>query len=106
MKTKEELNALKNKVESLNRKLAELTDDEMKQVMGGDLQSWQWLLNDFSVQLNMVNTMEELERLCNYSKGVADRFLQNGYLTQDEYDNAIKNIDNAYINFQHSFEYN
>ena len=35
MKTKEELNALKEEVETMNKKLAELTDDEMKQVIGG-----------------------------------------------------------------------
>lgn len=35
MKTKEELNALKNEVEALNKKLAELTDEELKQVIGG-----------------------------------------------------------------------
>ena len=35
MKTKEELNALKNEVETLNKKLAELTEDELKQVTGG-----------------------------------------------------------------------
>ena len=35
MKTKEELNAIKAEYESLNRKLGELTDDEMEQVAGG-----------------------------------------------------------------------
>ena len=35
MKTKEELNALKEEVEALNRKLAELTEDELEQVSGG-----------------------------------------------------------------------
>ena len=35
MKTKEELNALKNEVEALNKKLAELTDEELAQVTGG-----------------------------------------------------------------------
>ena len=35
MKTKEELAALKEEVEALNRKLAELTDDELAQVAGG-----------------------------------------------------------------------
>ena len=35
MKTKEELNAIKNEVSELNKKLAELTDDELKQVAGG-----------------------------------------------------------------------
>ena len=35
MKTKEELNALKEEVEALNRKLTELTEDELKQVTGG-----------------------------------------------------------------------
>ena len=35
MKTKEELNALKEEVETLNEKLAELTEEELKQVSGG-----------------------------------------------------------------------
>ena len=35
MKTKEELNALKEEVETLNKKLAELTEDELEQVSGG-----------------------------------------------------------------------
>ena len=37
MKTKEELNALKEEVEALNKKLAELTEDELAQVVGGVL---------------------------------------------------------------------
>ena len=35
MKTKEELNALKNEVEALNKKLGELSEEEIKQVSGG-----------------------------------------------------------------------
>ena len=35
MKSKEELNALKEEVETLNKKLHELTDDELSQVSGG-----------------------------------------------------------------------
>ena len=35
MKSKEELNALKEEVETLNRKIHELTDDELSQVSGG-----------------------------------------------------------------------
>ena len=35
MKTKEELNALKEEVETLNRKLHELTEEELAQVAGG-----------------------------------------------------------------------
>ena len=34
-KTKEELNALKAEVETLNSKLRELTDEELEQVAGG-----------------------------------------------------------------------
>ena len=36
MKTTEELNALKKELEALNRKLAELTEDELGQVSGGN----------------------------------------------------------------------
>ena len=38
MKTAEELNALKAEVEALNGKLAELTDEELAQVIGGAAQ--------------------------------------------------------------------
>ena len=34
-KTQDELNALKEEVEALNKKLAELTDEELAQVSGG-----------------------------------------------------------------------
>ena len=37
MKTKEELNALKEEVEILSKKLNELTDEELAQVTGGRL---------------------------------------------------------------------
>ena len=36
MKTKEELNALKEEVETLNKKLAELNEEELAQVAGGE----------------------------------------------------------------------
>ena len=35
MKSKEELNAIKEEVETLNKKLVELNDEELKQVTGG-----------------------------------------------------------------------
>ena len=35
MKTKEELNAIKEEVEALNKKLAELTEEEITQVYSG-----------------------------------------------------------------------
>lgn len=37
MKTKEELSALKNEVETLNKKLAELSEEELEQVTGGSI---------------------------------------------------------------------
>ena len=44
MKTKEELNALKEEVEALNNKLCELTTEELEQVTGGklDYEAYQW----------------------------------------------------------------
>lgn len=36
MKTKEELNALREEVEALNKKLAELTAEEFEYIAGGD----------------------------------------------------------------------
>ena len=36
MKTKDELDAIKEEIDALNEKLAELTDEEFKQVTGGN----------------------------------------------------------------------
>ena len=54
MKTREELNALKKEVETVSKKLSELTEEELKQVAGGikvtveDDSSWlQTILNFF-----------------------------------------------------------
>ena len=38
MKTAEELNALKNEVEVLNQKLSALTEEELEQVIGGNIE--------------------------------------------------------------------
>ena len=51
MKTKEELQALKDEAEALNKKLSELTDDEMEQVIGGTAFS---LLDSFSALDNAI----------------------------------------------------
>ena len=42
MKTKEELNALKEEVETVSRKLHELTEEELAQVSGGVLPDSYW----------------------------------------------------------------
>ena len=47
MKSKEELNALKEEVETVSKKLHELTEDELAQVAGGEtvLEApvWKWV---------------------------------------------------------------
>ena len=51
MKTKEELNALKEEVETLSAKLHELTDEELAQVTGGvKCISFYALLTAFAVE--------------------------------------------------------
>lgn len=47
MKTKEELNALKEEVETLSKKLAELTEDELAQVTGGN-----WGVKEYEISLS------------------------------------------------------
>ena len=83
-----------------------LNDEMLKNVAGGDQLTWQMLLNNFTVATGFVNTIEDMERLCNSTKDSAQHFLEVGYLTRDEYDNAIKNIDIAYFNFQQYIENN
>ena len=49
MKTKEEMNTLKEEVEALNKKLAELNEEELEQVTGGGIfeDFSQWITSDF-----------------------------------------------------------
>ena len=52
MKTKEELKALKEEVEALNsKKLAELSEDELKQVAGGGITVEDWIVQEYEVIL-------------------------------------------------------
>ena len=51
MKTPEELNALKNEVETMNKKLAELTEEEMAQVTGGGITVEDWIVQEYEVTL-------------------------------------------------------
>ena len=57
MKSKEELNALKNEVETLNKKLAELTEEELAQVSGGG-----WVYQDIEISLESENGEGEKSR--------------------------------------------
>ena len=52
-KTQEELNALKEEVETLNKKLAELSEEELAQVSGG------WVYRDIEISLESENGEEE-----------------------------------------------
>ena len=46
-KTAEELSALKEEVETLNRKLAELTEEELEQVSGGGITVEDWIVQEY-----------------------------------------------------------
>ena len=50
MKTKEELNALKEEVKDVNKKLAELTEEELAEVTGGG-----WVYQDIEIFLESEN---------------------------------------------------
>ena len=50
MKTKEELNALKEEVKNLNEKLSVLTEEELAQVSGGG-----WVYQDIEISLESEN---------------------------------------------------
>ena len=58
MKTKEELNALKEEVETVSKKLAELSEEELEQISGGikiaveNESSWFQTILDFFFKIN------------------------------------------------------
>ena len=65
MKTKEELNAIRNEVETLGRKLAELTDDELEQVSGGEGSSYENMFDGCSsLEKAPVLPAQKLEPSC------------------------------------------
>ena len=51
MKTKEELSTLKEEVKAMDRKLAELTEDELTQVVGGGITVEDWIVHEYEVTL-------------------------------------------------------
>lgn len=53
MRNKDELNALKNEVNALNAKLAELSEEELKEVTGG------WTYSDIEITLGMDGSTSE-----------------------------------------------
>ena len=68
MKTKEELNELKKEVEALNRKLAELSAEELEQVKGGSAASIYYFIeigDEFRAQRffqNEINNLTDSEK--------------------------------------------
>ena len=68
MKSIEELNALKEEVETLNKKLAELTDEELAQVSGG---------GNFADLEQMTNVPEQYSASKNSIRLVNDNHSQN-----------------------------
>ena len=71
MKTNEELNALKEEVETLNKKLAELSDEELTQISGGQNEflnwitrsranTYQYLFGDFNSVITDIQNQREL----------------------------------------------
>ena len=86
MKTKEELNALKEEVETLNKKLAELTDEELAQVAGGNsgippksctiLENWLMVKNYFTNERKK-EYIRRLIHLCYDPKVTAGRPCDN-----------------------------
>ncbi len=49
MKIQEELNVLKEEVDTLNKKLSELTEDELNQVAGGGVRPYGVTLDMFAI---------------------------------------------------------
>ena len=61
-KTKEELNELKIEYESLNEKLKELSDDELKQVTGVNTSPWSKHLKQQNYLRMVANIRDSIER--------------------------------------------
>ncbi len=105
MKTKEELNALKEEAETVNRKLAELTEAEMEQIFGGNedgnshfdyLMSWLDGIEKMA-QVNNFRSVDDLERFradCEKLRNKPYSFFEKAYhLTPEQYDIVFHRIN-------------
>ena len=74
VKTQEELNAIKEEVESMNKKLAELTEEELEQVAGGNIEQEIKNLAKQHFQIEEEGTGEKfkdfLEKYARYYKNI------------------------------------
>ena len=74
MKTKKELNALKNEVEHVSRKLSALTEEELEQVTGGNIEQEIKNLAKQHFQIEEEGTGEKfkdfLEKYARYYKNI------------------------------------
>ena len=104
MKTQEELNTIKKEIETLNKKLAELTEDELKMVCGGSgaaaLASMPGMIvafsKDFSTIENDINGGE-------IGTGLLD-FIGKEKQVEDSIGRIVKNNDDTTIWFQKSIK--
>lgn len=59
MKTQEELKIIKEELENLNKKLSELSEDELQQVVGGDV-----VEGGFKVRIRGIGTINSNDPIC------------------------------------------
>ena len=78
MKTKEELNALKEEVATLNNKFVELSDEKLEQVKGGE----QILIKEKLIK-------EQKRAHAVEKRKMYDEMLKNGEITKYQYDILI-----------------
>ena len=87
MKAMEELNVLKEEVESLNNKLVELNEENLEQVRGGE----QILTKEMLIKDKKRAFVMEKRKI--YSEQ-----LKNGEITRDMYDRLIEILNQAVQN--------
>lgn len=106
-KTKEELNSLKTEYESLNSKLKELSDDELKQVTGGSYLGTSDFMRHteggwyrFSQDKTYIYRVKQTYHISNTSSGtisspsaLLDRFWYNG--SEAWYNGTVTEVDHG-----------
>ena len=86
MKTKEELNVLKEKAETVSKKLHELTEDELAQVVGGYLMDV-----DVPHKYNIGQSFSKYENYTNHNYTIAGFSMATGEL---RYGGALESVSN------------
>ncbi len=94
MKTKEELDAIKEEVEMMKKKLKELNEEELKQVVGGDIAYYNSMAEQCRLEMqNCIEQNIDAQTYRNIMSVKIQAYVNIGYLMENEAKELLALVD-------------